>query len=214
MGALAGINRRLFDRLRLQRLVLDGDVPKGGTPKQPLLFLNPTEPPSASTAAVEGAVYFDDDLHTLMVYNGSAWINAGSTPNADGLTVNGVIVPAIQYMNFPLKPFATVTEYDLAVIKRAITVVSIDCAPSTLQGGALTATVVKATGTSAPANGTTPLHTANAINLNTGAYTNQSITLTSTVADLTFAAGDRLGIDYSAAYTAGHAALTIGFKYV
>lgn len=214
MGAIAGINRRLHDRLRVQRLVLDGDVPKGGTPKQPLLFINPTEPPSASTAAIEGAMYFDDDLHTLMVYNGTAWINAGSSPNADGLTVNGVIVPAIQYAHFLIKPFATVTEYDLMIAKRAITVVSIDCVPSTLQGGALTATVCKVTGTAAPANGTTPMHTANAINLNANAYTVQSITLTSTVADLTLAAGERIGIDYSAAYTAGHAALTIGYKYV
>lgn len=134
--------------------------------------------------------------------------------SADKLTLGGVIVPAIMYWNFQIKPFATVTEYDLAVIKRAIQVVSIDVVPSTLQGGALTATIVKASGTSAPANGTTPLHTANSINLNTGAYTNQSVTLTATTADLIFAAGDRLGIDFSAAYTAGHAALTVGVKYV
>ena len=133
---------------------------------------------------------------------------------ADKLTVGGIIVPVIEYWNFQIKPFATVTEYDLAVIKRAIQVVSIDCVPSTLQGGALTATIVKASGTATPAFGTTPLHAANAINLNTGAYTNQSITLTATTADLIFAAGDRLSIDFSAAYTAGHAALTIGIKYV
>ncbi len=134
--------------------------------------------------------------------------------DADKLLVNSVIVPTIMYWNFQLKPFATVTEYDLVVAKRALQVVSIDVVPSTLQGGALTATVVKATGTNAPANGTTPMHTANAINLNTGAYTNQSITLTATTADLILAAGDRIGIDFSAAYTTGHAALTIGYKYV
>ena len=80
MGALAGINRRLFDRLRVQRLVLDGDVPKGGTPKQPLLFLNPTEAPSAATAAIEGAIYFDDDSHALTVHNGSGWQNVAGAP--------------------------------------------------------------------------------------------------------------------------------------
>ncbi len=133
---------------------------------------------------------------------------------ADKLTVAGVIVPVTLYWHFQIKPFATVTEYDLAIAKRAFQVVSIDIVPSTLQGGALTATIVKATGTSAPANGTTPLHTANAINLNTGAYTVQSIALTATTADLQFAAGDRLGIDFSAAYTAGHAALTIGIQYI
>jgi hypothetical protein len=181
------------------------------------LFLNPSEPP---TNASEGAVYFDDDLHALMQYNGSGWEQTGSTPStlavadADGLTVNGVIVPAIQYWNFQLKPFATVTEYDLAVVKRALQVVSIDVVPSTLQGGALTATIVKAASTDTPVKTTTPLHTADSINLNSGAYTNQSVTLTATAADLVFAAGNRIAIDFSAAYTAGHAALTIGFKYV
>ena len=82
VGALAGINRRLHDRLRVQRIVLDGDVPTGGTPKQPLLFINPTEPPSASTAAIKGAIYFDDDLNGLMQYNGSAWEEVGSTVNS------------------------------------------------------------------------------------------------------------------------------------
>lgn len=135
------------------------------------------------------------------------------TTSADSLKQAGVIVPATIYWNFRLDPNATVTEYDLAIAKRAFKVVSIDVVPSTLQGGALTATIVKSTGTAAPANGTTPLHTANSINLNTGAYTVQSITLTSTTADLVFAAGDRLGIDYSAAYTAGHAVVTIGIQY-
>ncbi len=133
---------------------------------------------------------------------------------ADALTVNDVIVPTIHYWHFRVGPHASVTEYDLAIAKRAITVVSIDVVPSTLQGGALTATIVKATGTATPANGTTPMHTANSINLNSGAYTVQSVTLTSTAADLTLAAGERIGIDYSAALTAGHAAITIGVKYV
>ena len=131
--------------------------------------------------------------------------------DADGLTVGGLIVPQRGYLAFQLKPFATVTEYDLFIAPRAMTVTAISVVPSTLQGSALTATVCKATGTSAPANGTTPMHTANAINLSTGAYTVQNITLTATAADLTLAAGDRIGIDYSAAYTTGHAALTISY---
>jgi hypothetical protein len=217
VGAIYGLYRRLAPQARFTRLVLDNDLVAGGTPSYAPLFLNPSEPP---TNASEGAVYFDDDLHALMQSNGSGWEQTGSTPStlavadADGLTVNGVIVPAIQYMNFQLKPFATVTEYDLAVIKRALQVVSIDVVPSTLQGGALTATIVKAASTDTPVKTTTPLHTADSINLNTGAYTNQSVTLTATAADLVFAAGNRLAIDFSAAYTAGHAALTIGFKYV
>jgi len=181
---------------RAHNIFIDGGKAAGGTPAFPPLGINPTEPP---TNAAEGGIYYDDDLHELMTYDGAAWVPAG------GKTI---------YWNFKLYPASTVTEYDLAVCKRAFKVVSIDCVPSTLQGGALTATVCKATGTSAPANGTTPLHAANAINLNTGAYTNQSITLTATAADLVFAVGDRLGIDYSAAYSAGHAALTIGIQYI
>lgn len=200
MAAVRGINHytNKAGLGRFTQLVVDGGVAAGGVPKYAPFYLLPTEPPSNTPA--EGDMYFDDDTHELTVYNGTGWV-----PAAANTTL---------YWNFQLKPFATVTEYDLAVIKRAIQVVSIDVVPSTLQGGALTATVVKASGTSAPANGTTPLHTANAIDLNAGAYTNQSITLTSTTADLQFAAGTRLGIDYSAAYTTGHAALTIGYTYI
>ena len=80
MGAIAGINRRLLDQLRTVRIVLDGDVPKGGTPKQSPLHINPTEPPSATTAAIEGGVYFDDDAHAPFYHNGSGWQNLGAAP--------------------------------------------------------------------------------------------------------------------------------------
>jgi hypothetical protein len=133
---------------------------------------------------------------------------------ADLLTVGGIIVPQTLYFQFRIGPHASVTEYDLAIAKRALTVTSIDVVPSTLQGGALTATIVKATGTATPVKTTTPMHTADAINLNTGAYTVQAITLTVTTADLTLAAGERIAIDYSAALTAGHAVVTVGYKYV
>lgn len=181
---------------KVHNLFADGGVTAGGTPKYPPIGILPSEPP---TNTAEGGFYYDDDAHELRSYNGDSWVPAGQ---------------ATSYLYFKLAPASTVTEYDLAVCKRAFKVVSIDVVPSTLQGGTLTATICKATGTSAPANGTTPLHTASAINLNTGAYTNQSITLTSTTADLLFAVGDRLGIDYSAAYSAGHAALTIGIQYI
>lgn len=111
--------------------------------------------------------------------------------------------------DFQLKPFATVTEYDLMVVMEPFEVLAASVVPSTLQGGALTATLVKATGTDAPVKTTTPLHTADAINLNTGAYTVQNLTLTATLADRKFAKGDRLGIDFSAAFTTGHAAASV-----
>lgn len=133
---------------------------------------------------------------------------------ADALTIADVIVPDTQFITFQYSPLATITEYDLMVAPRALKVVSIKVVPSTLQGGALTGTIVKATGTATPANGTTPMHTANAINFNTGAYTVQNITLTSTVADLALVAGERVGLDLSAAMTAGKGAITIGYQFV
>lgn len=137
-----------------------------------------------------------------------------ATTTADKITSAGVIVPAILYLNVQYSPLATITEYDLVIWKRAVTVVSLDVVPSTLQGGALTGTIVKASGTDTPVKTTTPLHTADAINFNTGAYTVQSLTLTATAADLTFSAGNRLGLDLSAAMTAGKGVITVGFKYV
>ena len=133
---------------------------------------------------------------------------------ADALTIADVIVPDTLFLTFQYSPLATITEYDLMVAPRALKVVSIKVVPSTLQGGALTGTIVKATGTATPANGTTPMHTANAINFNSGAYTVQSITLTSTVADLALVAGERIGLDLSAAMTAGKGAITIGYQFV
>lgn len=133
---------------------------------------------------------------------------------ADALTIADVIVPDTQFITFQYSPLATITEYDLMVAPRALKVVSIKVVPSTLQGGALTGTIVKATGTATPANGTTPMHTANAINFNSGAYTVQSITLTSTVADLALVANERIGLDLSAAMTAGKGAITIGYQFV
>ena len=133
---------------------------------------------------------------------------------ADALTVNDVIVPATLYLSVQYSPLATITEYDLVIWKRAVQVVSLDVVPSTLQGGALTGTLVKAASTDTPVKTTTPLHTADAINFNSGAYTVQSLTLTATAADLIFAAGNRLSLDLSAAMTAGKGVITVGFKYV
>lgn len=242
--------------------------PGDTTPVYEPFYIRPTEVPSGTLA--EGAIWFDDDNHTLAFFDGtdnvevvkttstgdltvSDDLNVGDDLNltstgaiitigpaatdpviltqsantltvasgdtiavttADKLTVGGTIVPATIYESFRVGPHATVTEYDLMIAHRAITVTGIQVVPSTLQGGALTATICKCTGTAAPANGTTPMHTANAIDLNAGAYTVQTISLTGTAADLTLAAGNRIGIDYSAALTAGHAVVTIAYKYV
>jgi hypothetical protein len=134
--------------------------------------------------------------------------------SADKLTVNSVIVPQFVRMSFLLHPMATITEWDLWVADRAIQVTGISVVPSTLQGGALTATIVKAVSTATPVKTTTPMHTADSINLNTGAYTVQTITLTATTADLQLAAGNRLSIDLSAALTVGQACVSVTYKCI
>lgn len=112
----------------------------------------------------------------------------------------------------PILPHASLTEQNLLVAREALQVLSIDVVPDLVQGGALTGTVVKASGTTAPAAGTTPMHTANAINFNATANTVQSIALTATEADLVLAAGDRIGLDLSAALTTGRAVITIRLR--
>lgn len=113
-------------------------------------------------------------------------------------------------VNIPLE--ATKTVYNVFVARKSYTVESIDYVPDVAQGGALTATVVKATGTATPASGTTPMCAAGAINLNATAHTVQSITLTATAADLGLVAGQRIGVVLSAAMTVGSGCLSIKLK--
>lgn len=122
----------------------------------------------------------------------------GNSPSAEGdytITV-------------PILPHASLTEQNLLVAREALEVLSIDAVPDLVQGGALTGTVVKASGTATPASGTTPLHTGT-INFNATAHTVQPLTLTSTGADLILAAGDRIGLDLSAALSTGRAVISI-----
>jgi hypothetical protein len=133
---------------------------------------------------------------------------------ADALKVGGVIVPQVLELSFAIQPLATITEYDLWVAPAAYQVTAIKVVPSTLQGGAMTATIVKAVGTDTPVKTTTPMHTADAINLNAGAYTVQNITLTSTTADLQLAAGNRIAVDLSAAVTTAHWNVSITLKRI
>lgn len=132
---------------------------------------------------------------------------------ADALTEGGVIVPTVEPIRFTIGPHATQTTYTL-LNNRSVgwTVVGITVVPDLAQGGALTATIVKATANAAPASGTTPMHTANAIDCNATANTSQVITLTATGADLVLAATDKIGIVFSAALTTGILSGTVWVK--
>lgn len=111
-------------------------------------------------------------------------------------------------ITIPIPAHASKTIYNVLIARRAYTVTDVSYVPDVAQGGALTATVVKATGTSAPAANTTPLHTGT-VNLNGTAHTVQQLTLTGTAADLSLAAGNRIGVVLSGALTTGSGLLVI-----
>lgn len=112
-------------------------------------------------------------------------------------------------IEIPIGLHASKVIHNLAVAKFAFTVTSIDYTPDIAQGGALTATIVKASGTATPASATTPMHIAAAIDLNGTAHTVQPITVTVTAADLVLAAGDRIAVVLSGAMSVGSGLLTI-----
>lgn len=115
-------------------------------------------------------------------------------------------------VSYPLSLHASKVIFNVFTAREACRVLSIDYTPDIAQGGALTATVVKATGTDTPASATTPMHTAAGINLNGTAHTVQPITLSATVADLILAAGERIGFVESGAMTVGSGNLSIRLK--
>ena len=159
----------------------------------------------------------NDTLATLGAANTFTATNtfsgACTVSTADLLTNGGVIVPTVEPVRFTIFPHATQTTYTL-LNNRAVgwTVVGITVVPDLAQGGALTATIVKATANAAPSAGTTPMHAANAIDCNATANTSQVITLTATGADLVLAATDKIGIVFSAALTTGILSGTIWMK--
>lgn len=115
-------------------------------------------------------------------------------------------------ISVPVNLHASKLIHNLVTLRASYTVQSVDYVPDTAQGSALTATVVKATGTAAPAAGTTPLHAAGGINLNGAAHTVQSMTLTATAADLALVAGERIGIVLSGAMTTGSGNVSIRLR--
>ena len=85
-------------------------------------------------------------------------------------------------------------------------------AHSVVGGAGAQIDVKKCTGTQAPASGTTML--ASVFDLTTTINTTVDKTLSSTTADLTLAAGDRIGIDFSGTLTGLVGTLTLTFVQV
>jgi len=137
--------------------------------------------------------------------------------NADGLTVNGVIVPQEEYISWPLS--ATMPDADIAVINRAIKITRVDLTISVQGGTGAAIDVRKITDTSAPgaaASSTvkeffaTPGQDLHSLTINT--VTN--VPLSATAADITLAAGNRIAINMSGTLTGLVGQVTITFVRV
>jgi hypothetical protein len=115
-------------------------------------------------------------------------------------------------LSCPIKLHASATVMNLWVAPFACRVVGIKWVNNIAQ--AITGTVVKATSTTAPAAGTTPMHTANAITFTTTASTVSSITLGATVADQALVAGERIGLVLNSALTTGDSLICISIEPV
>lgn len=137
---------------------------------------------------------------------GSSRLIRNALANAD---TNFAELYADTVITVPVNLHASKVIHNLFVARRAYTVTSVDYTPDIAQGGALTATVVKAVGTATPASATTPMHAAAGINLNGTAHTVQPLTLTGTAADLVLADGNRIAIVLSGAMTVGSGNVTI-----
>lgn len=123
---------------------------------------------------------------------------------ADGLTVNSVIVPVLKTVTY--SPLAVDVSKAILITTEAvqITAVRVVFGIASVSG---TLNIEKLTGTTAPGSGTALL--TGTISLAGTANTVLSGTLTSTTADLQFAAGNRLGIVLAGTLTSLIGALVV-----
>lgn len=146
-------------------------------------------------------------------------VQGGTTITSVWVEFQSRVVPQVPTaqtfeVTVPILPHASLTEQNLFVARESLQVLSIDVVPDLVQGGALTGTIVKAVGTATPVKTTTPMHTADEANFNATAHTVQPMTLTETAADLLLVAGDRIGLDLSAALSTGRANVTIRMRRI
>lgn len=104
------------------------------------------------------------------------------------------LAPSFATYNFTGTPAAT--DQVFFVAPRAMRILAISEVHSVAAGGASALQVVKDTGTSAPGAGTDLLQSSG-FDLNGTANTVQTGSLTTTAADLSLAAGDRLSVDFA-----------------
>lgn len=119
---------------------------------------------------------------------------AASTGAPGEFKINGNA--AITFATYFFTGTPAATDQVFFVATRAMRVKSISAVHSVAAGGVSTLTVHKDTGTAAPGAGTS-LHQSGSFDLNATANTVQTATLSTTVATLALAAGDRLAVNYA-----------------
>ena len=129
---------------------------------------------------------------------------------ADGLTVNGAIVPTTMYVSVPL--FVTDVSKTIFIASEAVQLVSVRCVYNIVSISG-TLDIEKLTGTTAPGSGTSILQST--LDLTTSANTVLSGSLTSTTANLQLAAGNRLSVKLGGTLTGlVGATVTLGFRRI
>lgn len=144
------------------------------------------------------------------ITNSGISVPTQAVTTADGLTVNSVIVPVVQYFSFPIfvtdlskTIFTAVEAFQVTSVRAVFEVASVS--------GAIT--VEKLTGTTAPGGGTAML--TGTLSLVGTADAVLSGALTATTSVLQLAAGNRIGIVLSGTLTSLiGAVVTIGLKRI
>lgn len=117
---------------------------------------------------------------------------------ADTLTVNSIIVPQTKTLSFPLNALNIAVSSSLFVADEAYQLTAVKASWG-VASVSMSFNIEKLTGTTAPGSGTTLLQSV--IDTSGIANTVNTGTLSSTVSDLQFAVGDRLGIKIAGTIT-------------
>lgn len=131
------------------------------------------------------------DQKVVLLSDGQNWINLEAFNYANDVVITHRISDLVAVGTI----FVTDGDYQVTSVEYTPDVAGTD-------GSAVTLTVVKAAATATPVSSTTPLHTADSIDLKATIHTVQSETLTATVADLILASGEKIGFDQNGTLTA------------
>lgn len=99
------------------------------------------------------------------------------------------------------------TDYEVTAIRLIPSVAGTD-------GSAVTADIMKASGTTAVASGTTVCTAADSLNLKGTANTLQTATLSTTAANRRVTSGDRLGVNFTGTLTAAEGLIQVQLKRI